>query len=173
MNITIKPIGYVKNNIKQTTFQQDLDVSERKRQSQLKYKQIKQTLSELIIEPSYEDMMDGIEHFSHIVVIYWPHLLSDEQRSLRKVHPMGRKDLPIQGIFATRSPGRPNSILISTVELLERQKNILHVKGLEALDGSPILDIKTHIEISDQVTNPVFPEWVHQIKRELQNETEH
>ena len=173
MEIKIIPIGYVKNDIKNTTFQQNMDVSQRKRQSQLKYKQIKQTISELIIDPSYEDMLDGVENFSHIVVIYWPHLLTDEQRKLRKVHPMGRKDLPIQGIFATRSPARPNSILISTVELLKRQNNLLQVKGLEALDGSPILDIKTYIQISDQVTNPVFPEWVHQIRRELQNETNH
>jgi len=174
MDIKIKPIGYVKSDIKQSTFQQNIDVAvdERKRQNQLKYKQIKQIISELIIDPSYADMLDGIEKFSHIVVIYWPHLLTDDQRKLRKVHPMGRKDLPIQGIFATRSPARPNSILISTVELLKRQENVLQVKGLEALDGSPILDIKTYIQISDQVTNPVFPEWVHQIKRELQDETD-
>jgi len=173
MKLSIKPIGFVKNEIKQTSFQQNMEDSERKRQNQIKYKQIKQTISDLIIDPSYEDMLDGVEKFSHIVVIYWPHLLTDEQRTLRKVHPMGRKDLPIQGIFATRSPARPNSILISTVALLERRRNILQVKGLEALDGSPILDIKTYIQISDQVTNPVFPEWVHQIKRELQNETTH
>jgi tRNA-Thr(GGU) m(6)t(6)A37 methyltransferase TsaA len=173
MKLSIKPIGFVKNEIKQTSFQQNMEDSERKRQNQIKYKQIKQTISDLIIDPSYEDMLDGVENFSHIVVIYWPHLLTDEQRTLRKVHPMGRKDLPIQGIFATRSPARPNSILISTVALLERRRNILQVKGLEALDGSPILDIKTYIQISDQVTNPVFPEWVHQIKRELQNETTH
>jgi tRNA-Thr(GGU) m(6)t(6)A37 methyltransferase TsaA len=171
MQINIKPIGYVKSDIKQSTFQQDIDVSERKRQNQLKYKQIKETISELIIDPAYADMLDGVETFSHIVVIYWPHLLTDEQRKLRKVHPMGRKDLPVQGIFATRSPARPNSILISTVALLKRQNNVLQVKGLEALDGSPVLDIKTYIEISDQVTNPVFPEWVYQIKRELENET--
>jgi len=173
MDIKFKPIGYVKNEIKHTTFQKNLDVAERKRQNQLKFKQIKQILSELIIDPAYEEMLDGVENFSHIVVIYWPHLLTEEQHTLRKVHPMGRKDLPIQGIFATRSPRRPNSILISTVELLKRQKNILHVKGLEALDGSPILDIKTYIQISDQIKDPVFPDWVHQIQRELQNETDH
>jgi tRNA-Thr(GGU) m(6)t(6)A37 methyltransferase TsaA len=173
MEIKIKPIGYVKNEIKQSSFQQNIDIAERKRQNQLKYKQINQTLSELIIDPSYNDMLDGVENFSHIVVIYWPHLLTDEQCKLRKVHPMGRKDLPVQGIFATRSPARPNSILISTVELLKRKSNVLQVRGLEALDGSPILDIKTYIEIRDQISNPIFPEWVHQIKRELQNETEH
>jgi len=173
MEIKIKPIGYVKNEIQQTTFQQDIDVAERKRQSQLKYQQIKQTHSELIIDPIYEEMLDGIENFSHIIIIYWPHLLTEEQRKLKKVYPMGRKDLPIQGIFATRSPARPNSILISTVQLIERQGNILHVKGLEALNESPILDIKTYIQISDQINNPVFPDWVHQIKRDLQHESNH
>jgi tRNA-Thr(GGU) m(6)t(6)A37 methyltransferase TsaA len=171
MEIIMKSIGYVKSSLKQTTFHQDMEISERKRQSQLKYKQTKETFSEVIIDSAYADMLDGVEAFSHILVIYWPHLLTDEQRRLRKVHPMGRKDLPKQGIFATRSPGRPNSILISTVELIKRENNVLHVKGLEALDGSPVLDIKTHIQISDQVTDPVFPQWVHQIKRELENET--
>jgi len=171
MEISMKSIGYVKSSLKQTTFHQDMEISERKRQSQFKYKQTKETFSEVIIDSAYADMLDGVEAFSHILVIYWPHLLTDEQRRLRKVHPMGRKDLPKQGIFATRSPGRPNSILISTVELIKRENNVLHVKGLEALDGSPVLDIKTHIQISDQVTDPVFPQWVHQIKRELENET--
>ena len=171
MEIIMKSIGYVKSSLKQTTFHQDMEISERKRQSQFKYKQTKETFSEVIIDSAYADMLDGVEAFSHILVIYWPHLLTDEQRRLRKVHPMGRKDLPKQGIFATRSPGRPNSILISTVELIKRENNVLHVKGLEALDGSPVLDIKTHIQISDQVTDPVFPQWVHQIKRELENET--
>ncbi|MGB5986962.1 MAG: tRNA (N6-threonylcarbamoyladenosine(37)-N6)-methyltransferase TrmO, partial [Desulfobacterales bacterium] len=45
-----------------------------------------------------------MEGFSHIVVLYWPHLIDPKRRTLRKVHPMGRKDLPRQGIFAIRSP---------------------------------------------------------------------
>jgi len=167
MEIKLSPIGYVKNDLKQTTFQQNIDATERKNQNRTKYKQIKQTISELIIDKCYEEMLDGVEAFSHIIVIYWPHLLTDSQRNLRKVHPMGRKDLPIQGIFATRSPARPNSILISTVELLARQDNILRVKGLEALDKSPILDIKTHIQLSDNIADPVFPEWVLQIEKDL------
>lgn len=167
MEITIKPIGYVESALKISTFQQNGSVAVKKEQSRKKYHQIKQLISNLIIYPEYEDMLDGVDEFSHIIVIYWPHLLSDEQRKSRKVHPMGRQDLPEQGIFATRSPARPNSILISSVELIERDKNKLRVKGLEALDGSPILDIKTVIRIDDGIKNPTFPDWVHQIHKDL------
>ncbi|MBF0450324.1 MAG: tRNA (N6-threonylcarbamoyladenosine(37)-N6)-methyltransferase TrmO [Candidatus Magnetomorum sp.] len=165
MEITLKPIGYVNSEIKMSSFQKDVNVDINKEHGRLKYHKIKQIISELVIDPEFDDMLDGIEAFSHIIVIYWPHLLTDAQKSLRKVHPMGRKDLPIQGIFATRCPARPNSILISSVELLERNQNILRVRGLEALDGSPILDIKSVMH--DDIENPIFPEWVHQIKRDL------
>jgi len=170
MEIIIKPIGYVKSELKTSSFQEDVPIHIKKEKSRLKYHKIKNTISELVIDIQYEDMLDGVETFSHIIVIYWPHLLSDEQKKLRKVHPMGRKDLPEQGIFATRSPARPNSILISSVELLERKKNILKVKGLEALDGSPILDIKTVIQINDDIENPTFPDWVYQIQKDLRKE---
>jgi len=167
MEIRLKPIGYVKNNLKQTTFHQNLDIEARKKQIRSKFETINQTISDLIIDDPFVEMLDGLEAFSHIVVIYWPHLLTEEHRSIKKVHPMGRKDLPLQGVFATRSPARPNSILISTVALLEKKHNILRVKGLEALDGSPILDIKAMVQIDDGIQDPVFPEWIHQIQRDL------
>ena len=82
---------------------------------------------------------------------------------------MGRKDLPLQGIFATRSPARPSPVLMSTVPLLERAGNVLKVKGLEALDGSPLIDIQPYVEVYHGVENPRFPEWILPIHPDLED----
>jgi len=81
---------------------------------------------------------------------------------------MGRKDLPLQGIFATCSPAWSNPVLVSTVPLLERIGNVIKVKGLEAVDGSPIVDIKPYSKSYYGVDNPAVPEWMLQIQRDLE-----
>jgi len=170
LEICLKPIGYVKSELTELTFRmkQDIPPDIRKEQILSNHRRIKEVISELIIHPDYEELLDGIEAFSHIVVVFWPHLLSSENRQIKKVHPMGRKDLPIQGIFATRSPARPNPVLISNVHLLERQKNVLKVKGLEALNGSPLIDIKPVTRFNDGVKSPTFPDWINQINKDFE-----
>ncbi len=76
-----------------------------------------------------------------------------------KVHPMGRDEFPLVGLFATRTPNRPNRIGKTTVRLLERRGNILRVKGLDALDGSPIIDIKPYIP-RDDLLDAKVPQWI-------------
>ena len=66
------------------------------------------TVSEIAIDAGLEGILDGIEEFSHIMVLYWAHLAPVERRSVRKVHPFGNKDFPLVGVFATHSPVRPN-----------------------------------------------------------------
>ena len=100
--------------------------------------------SEIIIKPEYAELLDGIADFSHAVVIYWPHLLPVEGRQARKVHPAGIKDMPLTGVFATCSPARPNPLLTTVVEVKAHEGNVLKVHGLEAVDGSPVLDIKPY-----------------------------
>lgn len=80
---------------------------------------------------------------------------------------MGRKDLPIQGIFATCSPARPNPVLVSVVPLLERLGNVLKVQGLDAVDGSPILDIKPYVQPHCGVERATVPAWMEQIHKDL------
>ena len=121
------------------------------------------TISEIWINPELDGILDGIDGFSHIIVLYWPHLVNKDRRSLRKVHPMGRKDIPLQGIYATCSPARPNPILITAVKLLECTKNMVRVQGLEAVDGSPVIDIKPYNSGYYRIENPVVPEWMENI----------
>ena len=120
---------------------------------------LEEIVSEIEIDPGLTEALDGLEGFSHIIVLYWMHRATSERTSL-KVHPMGRKDVPLQGIFAVRTPNRPNRIGKSTVRLLQRQGNVLRVQGLDALDGSPVLDIKPYIPGYDSADDAKVPSWI-------------
>jgi tRNA-Thr(GGU) m(6)t(6)A37 methyltransferase TsaA len=167
----LKAVGVVRSEIKSPMLQageSDLELQEQMTKIRDYHQKIKNIVCELFIFPEWAELLDGIEGFSHILVLYWPHLIEPERRSLRRVHPMGRKDLPVQGIFATCSPVRPNPILVSAVQLLERRGSVLKVKGLEAVDGSPIVDIKPYVQSYYGVESPTVPDWMAQIHRELE-----
>ena len=95
--------------------------------------------SEIEIHPSFADGLLQIEKRSHLIVLYWAHLA---KRDLLKTIPPASKE--IHGVFSSRSPGRPNPLSLCIVELLKREGNILRVKGLDALDGSSVIDIKPY-----------------------------
>jgi tRNA (adenine37-N6)-methyltransferase len=159
----IRPVGYVRSTLKDpvpSMADANIDTHERMKKIRERHRMIKTHESELLILPELANVLEGIEDFSHIVVLYWAHLVPPRRRSLQQVHPMGRKDFPLKGIFATRSPSRPNPVLVSTVRLLAREGNVLRVLGLEALDGSPIVDIKPYFREFDGAENPTFPSWV-------------
>jgi len=101
-----------------------------------------ESISELVINRELSDALDGIEDFSHLYVLYWMREVKSNKFTL-KVHPWGNKKLPLMGIFATRAPNRPNPIGITLVRLLSKEGHKLIVKGLDAFDGTPILDIKS------------------------------
>jgi len=88
----------------------------------------------------YEDGLEGIEEFSHIILIYHFHLI---KKAKLKVVPY--MDTKPKGVFATRAPSRPNPIGISTVKLLKREGNILHIKNVDIVDSTPLLDIKPYV----------------------------
>jgi len=122
-------------------------------------------ISELIIFEEFSDCLAGIEEFSHVVVLYWSHMAEEQGRRIRKVHPAGQEDLPLVGVFSTRSPVRPNPICVSTVELCGREGNILRVKGLDAVDGSPIIDLKPHHPFFDAPQGVRLAEWMNTLMR--------
>lgn len=166
----IVPVGEVHSEIKTpmlVTGESDIELQERRENIRKYHEKLKCLVCEIVIYPQWIELLDGIEGFSHVLVLYWPHLIKPESRNLRKVHPMGRKDLPIQGVFSTCSPARPNPVLVSAVKLLERDGDILRVKGLEAVDGSPIVDIKPYVQPYYGVGKPTVPQWMIQIHKEL------
>ena len=122
----IQPIGTVRSPIKERGF-----------------RDYKDTISTISVEEEFAEALDGIEGFSHVAVLFWFHL-SEKPAGLR-VHPRGDSKNPLRGIFATCSPVRPNPIGMTVVRLLERRGNELRVRGLDAIDGTPLLDIKPYI----------------------------
>ena len=94
------------------------------------------------VSPEYADALDGVEDQDHLWILFWMHELPPEERHRLRTHPMGNRSQPERGVFALHSPMRPNPIGVTRVKLLERQGNRLVVSGLDAQDGSPVLDIK-------------------------------
>ena len=118
-----------------------------------------EVVSELILDANLEEATEGLEQFSHIIVVFWMHKVPPERGIPTKIHPRGRQDLPLVGLLATRAPYRPNPVGVSVVKLLERRGNVLKVKGLDAINGTPIIDIKPYLPF-DGVVNVTFPQWV-------------
>jgi len=138
--IKMKPIGYVQRASKEE------DVKD------------KSLISKIIIQKNLVKALEGIEDFSHIFVVFWMHQVPKEETKILKVHPRGRMDLPLLGVFATRTAFRPNPIGLTLVELLERKENVLVVKGLDAFDGTPVLDVKPY-DSWDMVLDARVPKW--------------
>jgi tRNA (adenine37-N6)-methyltransferase len=116
-----------------------------------------QVVSDLVLEEQYTEALDGLEDYSHVLVIFWMDQ-AGPPKSL-KDHVQGRKDLPVAGLFARRAPSRPNPIGITAVPLLQRDKNVLRVRGMDAIDGTPLLDIKPYTPAFDRVEDARIPEW--------------
>lgn len=93
----------------------------------------------LEVEPAFAQGLEGIAAGSEVIVITWLHQSS---RDMLKVHPRGNKDLPLTGVFATRSPHRPNPLGLHRVTVREASGNRLKVGPLEAIDGTPVVAIK-------------------------------
>ena len=105
-------------------------------------------VAEIEIDAAWVDALDGIEKFSHIWVIWWLDRSRDAPESPR-VHPEGRSEMPLVGLFATRSPRRPNPVGLTCVRLVERRGPRLRVQGLDAFEGTPVLDIKPYLNRGD------------------------
>lgn len=105
---------------------------------------------EMMIEvfPEFGDALKGIEKVSHIFVLYWSDRSNRE--ILQSKTPFSEEPI---GVFASRSPNRPNPIALCVADLLCRNENRLVVKGLDALDGSPLLDIKVYSPTIDFIPN--------------------
>ena len=162
--ILLRPVGVVRSSLKEPSL---VAGSGDLRWRATPAGESRSVTSEIVIDSNLDGTLDGIEDFSHILVVYWAHRVPLKGRSLLKAHPMGRKDLPLVGIFATCSPARPNNICIIAVRLLERKGNILKVEGLDAIDGSPIIDIKPYNPSYYAVNDARVAGWMEQLYREF------
>ncbi len=138
--ISLDPIGYVKT---QAVGDEVKD---------------KSRVSLIILNDELVQALEGLEEFSHLFVIFFMSQIPEDKRMILKVHPRGRMDMPLLGVFATRTNLRPNPIGLTLVELLKVEDNILTVRGLDAFNGTPILDIKP-FDPWDAADKATVPEW--------------
>ena len=116
--------------------------------------------AEVRVYPRFYAGLKGIESFSHLIILYWFHLRDrEEERRTLQVIPRRHHDAPQVGVFACRSPSRPNPIGLCVVELTKIENCVLFVKGLDADAGSPIIDIKPYSPRADSIINARVPEW--------------
>ena len=170
IKMELTPVGEVRSEIKTPILlsgKSDIELQKQKEEMREYHEKLNHLVCEIVVYPQWIELLDGIEGFSHVLVLYWPHLIEPESRNLRKVHPMGRKDLSVQGVFATCSPARPNPVLVSAVRLLERAGKVLKVEGLEAVDGSPIIDVKPYVTSYYGAKDPFVPDWMLRIHQDL------
>ncbi|OPY36236.1 MAG: S-adenosyl-L-methionine-binding protein [Methanoregula sp. PtaU1.Bin051] len=126
MTIALHPIGYVRSPYKKQG-----DAPRQGRMSD--------TVSEIVIDPAYRDGLLGLDERKHLIILSW--FDRADRSTLRAIPP---HDTAEHGVFAIRSPDRPNPIAICLVDLLGIHDGVLRVRGLDAFDGTPVIDIKPY-----------------------------
>lgn len=144
--ITLRAIGKVRNAVRH-----------------MKREGWSSVVSDIILQPKLEEALEGVEEYSHLLVLFW---LSRGRRAggcLKRIHPKSRQDLPLVGIFATRTQYRPNPIGLTLVKLIGRKRNILRVRGLDAMNGTPVIDIKPISPRYEFPKRTRVPKWYDQL----------
>ena len=118
-------------------------------------------LTRIVLNKKYQPGLLGLEGFSHIFVFWWfDQNDSPEKRATLQVHPRGDRQNPLTGVFATRSPVRPNLIALTLCRVTAIRENCIEVERIDAFSGTPVLDIKPFIPGYDSQADATVPEWV-------------
>jgi len=126
--------------------------------------------SEIRLDPALrEECLDGLEAFSHAEIIFQFHLVGEKEIVPGRRHPRENPDWPEVGIFAQRGRLRPNRLGLTVVRILRREGGSLFVEGLDALDGTPVLDIKPVMRESLPREPIQQPDWSHEIMKAYWN----
>ena len=117
-------------------------------------------LSRIRVLPEFCVGLQSLDKYSHIIILYWIHLRDrDEDRQVLQVTPRRHPGAPRVGVFASRSPSRPNPIGLCVTRLTKIQGCTLLIEGLDAVEGSPVIDIKPYIPRGDSIPDARVPEW--------------
>ena len=153
--ISLRPIGVVRNQVLEPRPDGWQEVTSR-----------------IVVRPELADALLGLEGYSHVLVLFWPHRVpADVIGSKHRLHPRDDPANPLQGVLATRSQIRFNPILVTAVRLLGVKGNVLRVRGLDAIDGTPVLDIKPYVPYFDSVPDATVPGWVTRSDEQKQTDT--
>ena len=146
--LVLRPIGLVRNAISSGG-------------REVRWEEIE---SDIVVDPTWAEALDGIQGFSHVLVLFCFSQSSPPETP--RTHPQGRADAPLVGRFATRSPVRPNPIGMTVVELLGVEGNCLHVRGLDVFDGTPVLDLKPYLPQGDSLSHARVPDWLTRLQND-------
>lgn len=140
--LPIKPIAFVKNNLEE-----------------IKGDLWKKTVSKIVLTAEFtSESLEGIEDFSHLQIVFYFH--KSKTTVTGKTYPRRNTDIPKVGIFAMRKPDRPNHIGITIVKLVKTHENTIEVLGLDAINETPILDIKPVVNRIVPQGKITQPDWI-------------
>ncbi len=113
------------------------------------------------IKPEFLEALEGLDQFSHIVVLYWFHQNdAPEKRQTLQVRPKKDPRNPLTGVFATHSPMRPNLIALTYCKLLGVDGNVITIDDIDAFDGTPVIDIKSYFPVDKLASEDIkTPNW--------------
>jgi tRNA-Thr(GGU) m(6)t(6)A37 methyltransferase TsaA len=129
--LTVTSIGYVHNSATPDTHSEEF----------------RHLVSEIVVDPKYAEGLMDVEENELLTIVFYFDRNNGEYRL--RIHPRGDLSRPITGVFNTRSQFRPSPIGVTVVKLKARKGNTLVVEGLDALDGTPVLDIKPFVRTFD------------------------
>jgi tRNA-Thr(GGU) m(6)t(6)A37 methyltransferase TsaA len=140
--VTLQPVGIVRSPLRD-----------------LRYRDTSDKRAVIQLTDAFVPALSGLDGFSHAIVLTWLDRVSDTERETLQEHPGGIDSLPLTGVFALRTHHRPNPIGITVVRVDRLEGACLHVVGLDAVDGTPVLDIKPYLPPYDSVPDARLPSW--------------
>ncbi len=126
----------------------------------------KDTYATIEFKKEYQEGLKDLDGFSHIYLIYYFHKVKTSKLT---VVPFNELSNTKRGVFSTRTPMHPNCIGLSIVELISIKENIVTIKGIDVLDGTPLLDIKPYIENFDKISVDTKSGWMKSSNEEVSN----
>jgi len=117
----------------------------------------KDTFATIEFKKEFQEGLKDLDGFSHVYLIYYFHKIKEPKL---QVIPFNDKTNTLRGVFSTRTPMHPNSLGISVVELIGVEENIVTIKGIDILNGTPLIDIKPYIENFDKIDDTTKSGWM-------------
>jgi tRNA (adenine37-N6)-methyltransferase len=140
--VTLRPVGVVRSRLRD-----------------LRYRDTTGERAVIQLAGAFVPALDGLDGFSHAIVLTWLDRVADAERATLHEHPGGIDALPLTGVFALRTQHRPNPIGLTVVRVERLEGDCLHVRGLDVVDGTPVLDIKPYLPPYDSVPEARLPKW--------------
>jgi tRNA (adenine37-N6)-methyltransferase len=120
-------------------------------------------ISRVLLLPEYAGGLRGLRDFSHALIVTYLHQARYEKDKHLQRRPRGLKSIPQVGIFSQRAKDRPNTIGVTAVKIIALGDDYLEIQGLDAINGTPVLDIKPYFPQYDKIDDSTVPEWVNRL----------